>query len=80
MFHYHKPPTVARQVLFMKGISPMDVAKEAQCSPSFITNILSGHKKPSSKILKAIEKLVGFPAIPLFPDSPRRELSLDVRN
>lgn len=59
-------PTKAQQILYAKGIQVMDVAREADCTKGFVSNVLNGRKSPSPKILKAIETLAGIPAQPLF--------------
>ena len=47
-----------------------DIAREAGVSKSFVSKVARGHRKATTGVRAAAEKLLGVPAEVIFPDEP----------
>ena len=50
-------------------VRPIDIAREAGCSRAYVSQVLSGHARPSARFLDACRRL-DIPVDQLYPDAP----------
>ena len=53
-------------------VSLSQIAKEAGCTPQFVSMCAHGRRRPTAKVREAAEKLLGVAAAELFPVWPVR--------
>lgn len=53
-------PSRLRIELFLRGIKLIDIAEKANVDPAFISRIVGGQQKASSKVAEAIKELTGL--------------------
>ncbi|SFI43999.1 Helix-turn-helix domain-containing protein [Nocardioides psychrotolerans] len=53
------------------SVTLSDIAREARCSPTFVSACAHGRSRATPRVREAAERLLGVPADELFPAWPR---------